>query len=240
MTTSEVLIDPRFCGPSSSGNGGYVCGITASYLKRPAAVRLSVPPPLSKTLRLETTSSRATLYDGDEVVATALPTVLTVEPPEPPTMPQTITATRNFRGFTDHRFPQCFVCGPRRGAGDGLRIFAGPVEGRDIVAAPWLPEPAFGGREMVDEPFVWAALDCPGGFAVWPDDPEVAIVLGELAVRINRHVPIGRHIRVIGWPIAIEGRKRRSGTALFDENNDVLAVGEAIWLTVPAAQFESG
>ena len=37
-------------------------------------------------------------------------------------------------GLHDHRYPTCFVCGPERAQGDGLRIFTGPVEDKSLVA----------------------------------------------------------------------------------------------------------
>jgi len=39
-----------------------------------------------------------------------------------------------------HPYPTCFVCGPGRAAGDGMRVFPGPLSGRDIYAAPWQPD----------------------------------------------------------------------------------------------------
>ncbi|MBB3036726.1 hypothetical protein [Hoyosella altamirensis] len=240
MTADVIRIDPRFCGPSDSGNGGYVSGLLAAYVEGPARVRLKMPPPLNKPLTVDVTAEGANLRDGDQVVATATPATVQVVPPSVPSMPKAIAATQRFRGNTDHRFPRCFVCGPERAPGDGLRIFPGPVEGRDLVAAPWVPEPSVGEHGLVKDAFIWAALDCPGGFAVWPDDPEVAVVLGELAVRIDKPVHISASLRVIGWPLGVEGRKRTSGTAIFDYNGEVLAVAEATWIAVPAADFTTG
>lgn len=239
MTNTPIEIDPRFCGPAQSGNGGYVSGRLASLMDGPCAVRLAAPPPLGVPLSVSEDGEQLSLFDGDRLIATARPASVTVDPPEPPTMPQTISATTRFRGFMQHPFPNCFVCGPLRGVDDGLRIFPGPVAGRHLVAAPWMPGPKLGGLEAVEEPFVWAALDCPGAYAVWPDDGDSAVVLGELTVRIESPVPVGSHLRVVGWPIAVEGRKRRAGTALFGEKDQLLAVAEALWFTVSADAFEN-
>jgi hypothetical protein len=32
--TGSVTVEPRFCGPPDSGNGGYVCGLVADYLQK--------------------------------------------------------------------------------------------------------------------------------------------------------------------------------------------------------------
>ena len=51
-------------------------------------------------------------------------------------------ASRIYEGFSNHAFPRCFVCGPDRDEGEGLRIFPGLLEG-GAVAAPWVPHRAF-------------------------------------------------------------------------------------------------
>ncbi|MGM3367068.1 hypothetical protein ACS212_23425, partial [Escherichia coli] len=59
---------------------------------------------------------------------------------------------------TGHPYPTCFVCGPE--AEHGLHVTAAPVESRsDVLAATVVLE---------DEGLspVFAALDCPGAFAV--------------------------------------------------------------------------
>jgi hypothetical protein len=68
--------------------------------------------------------------------------------------------------YHDPVFPGCFVCGPARGPGDGLRILPGPVAGRGLWAAPWTPEETVAGAsDRVRPEVVWAALDCPSGIA---------------------------------------------------------------------------
>ena len=51
--TTAVIIDRRFCGPPDSGNGGYVCGLTAGFLDGEAEVTLRRPPPLDTPLDVE-------------------------------------------------------------------------------------------------------------------------------------------------------------------------------------------
>ena len=108
-------------------------------------------------------------------------------------------------------FPDCFVCGPERRRGDGLRIFPGMLE-TGIVAAPWLPgDDLDGGDGKVAAIFHWAALDCPGYFAVAGRNR--LMLLGEMHARVDRRVHVGeavprhrleaRH----GWPQA-SGRHR--------------------------------
>jgi len=46
----SVMIEQRFCGPPRSANGGYVCGLVASYIEGSAEVTLMAPPPLNRRL----------------------------------------------------------------------------------------------------------------------------------------------------------------------------------------------
>ena len=85
------------------------------------------------------------------LIASAEPAELTLEVPRPPDYLAALEASRHYAGFNDHAFPGCFVCGPERLRGDGLRIFAGPWTGEaggdtaeaaaGRVAAPWVPAP---------------------------------------------------------------------------------------------------
>jgi hypothetical protein len=79
---------------------------------------------------------------------------------------------------------------------------------------------------------VWAALDCPGYFAV--ADGRLA-VLGRMAAAIDAYPAIGATYVVLGWPIAREGRKLRAGTALFDAAGTLLARSQQTWIVIDSA-----
>jgi hypothetical protein len=219
-----ILIEERFHGPPGSGNGGYTCGVLAAFVREPAEVTLRRPPPLERPLRVEHTDDHAFLRDGDDLVGEAATT--TVEPlelPAPPSYEEAEDASRAYPGFRKHAFPTCFVCGPERAEGDGLRIFAGPVAGREpLVAAPWKPPASR--RELV-----WAALDCPGAIAVgYPDRGET--LLGRLAVQLNAVPEAGEPCVVAAWPLGEDGRKLYAATALFGEGGRSLAWARATWI----------
>jgi hypothetical protein len=158
-----IVISRRFRGPPESGHGGYTCGLLAREIDGPAAVTLKKPPPLERQLTLERGSDgRLLLRDGETVVAQAQPTSLELEPPAPVALEQAQAARSGYVGFRDHPFPHCFACGPDRDEGDGLRLFPGPIGGRDVIACAWRPDPALAGEDgAVRSEFVWAALDCP-------------------------------------------------------------------------------
>lgn len=232
MTGGTIRIDRRFRGPPESGNGGYVCGRLARYLDGPAAVRLRVPPPLDRGLEVRDRDAGVILLDGGRVVAEARPASIEVDVPRAPGFEAATVAARRFRGFESHWFPTCFVCGPEREPDDGLQIFPGPVEGRDLVAAPWVPDPSLdAGNGQVAPEFLWAALDCPGAFTFAAPE-EGAVVLGELAAEVRGGVSVSERCVIVAWELEHEGRKHRTATALFGESGECRAVGLGIWIEV--------
>lgn len=228
-----IRIGRRFRGPPESGNGGYVCGRLARLLEgRGAAVRLHAPPPLDREMEVRNADAGLVLLDGETVVAEARPASVDVDLPQAPSFRKAEAASRRFAGFDFHWYPTCFVCGPER-EDDGLRIFAGRLEGSDLVAAPWVPDAAVGtGEGSVAPEFVWAALDCPGAFS-FSERTERAIVLGELRAEIRGEVEVGERYVVVGWEIQRDGRKHFTGTALFGEAGDCRAAGVGIWFELP-------
>jgi hypothetical protein len=153
-----IIIDKRFCGPPESGNGGYVCGRLSRFIDAPAVtVRLLLPVPLDTELEIREKEGGVVLLDGETILARARPTKFVLEPPPCPSYEEAEAASRRYRGFTKHWFPCCFVCGPDRAPGDGLHIFAGPVEGSELVGMPLIPDTSVAlTRGYVSAEFLWA------------------------------------------------------------------------------------
>jgi hypothetical protein len=79
---------------------------------------------------------------------------------------------------------------------------------------------------------VWAALDCPGGFAAGVGD--TVMVLGRMAARVLVRPRAGRAYCLVAWgggPAA--GRKQPAGSALLDARGGVLAVASTVWVAIP-------
>jgi hypothetical protein len=233
--TDTVTIARRFHGPPSSGNGGYSCGRLAAFIEGPATVRLKVPPPLETPMSVVRDGEVARLMNGEQVVGEARPAAIEIDPPPPPSFDAAKTAERDFPGWKKHYYPSCFVCGPERAEGDGLRIFPGPVPDRELVACGWVPDASLAGKDGVVRPeFIWSALDCPGAHAfVWPE--RGAILLGELAVKIMGTVRAGERCVVAGWEIEHRGRKHFTGTALYGEDGRCVGIGRGTWIEIPQA-----
>ncbi len=231
--SEQVTIDRRFRGPPESGNGGYVCGVVAELIGSTVEVTLRHPPPLDRPLQVaRLDDGGVALRDGETVIAEAAPAMVEIDIPEPVSFTEAVEASRSYLGFRQHIFPTCFVCGTQRTEGDGLRIFPSSIPGRDIVAAPWTPDASLASEDSVIRPeFVWAALDCPSGWAVFGDPSQGRpAVLGRLAARLIAPVQPSERCVVIGWPLAEDGRKLYSGTALFSADGDLRAVARATWV----------
>lgn len=240
MHVEGLEIAGRFCGPPRSGNGGYVCGRVARRLPGPVAVRLKAPPPLLTALRLESTDSEARLFDATTLIAEGRCAPLDLEPPPAPSRAAAGRAAQDYAGLHAHAFPGCFVCGPARQPGDGLRIFPGGVHaaGPALLAAPWTPDASLADDDGTVRPeFLWAALDCPGGFAVLPPVGSVTVVLGELCASIEGAVQVGEPCVVTAWPLAMDGRKHLAGSAVYGADGRLVARARAVWLEVPASTW---
>jgi hypothetical protein len=235
---STVVISSRFCGPPNSGNGGYVCGRVAAAIEGAASVRLTAPTPLETELRIETSNGAAKLLHGSSVIAEAKAAAIQLAPPRVPSYAQAESSAGRYLGFTRHPFPRCFVCGPERRAGDGLRIFPGSLDANGVVAGPWIPDRSLANdSDVIGHEFLWAALDCTSGFSVLPIPEGKAVVLGELSARIDGNVAPEDKCVVVGWPLRIEGRKRFSAAAVLRDSGELLAIGCATWIEVAASAF---
>lgn len=240
-SAETITIDRRFCGPPVSGNGGWTAGAVAELLDGSAEVTLRRPPPLDTPMTVaRPTADTVVVSTADGIVAEARATDRVPDVAVPlVSNDDASTAGEAFLGaIGDHPFPTCFVCGPDRTPGDGLRLFPGPVAGRPgIVAGTWTPAPSLAGRDgALDRRAVWAALDCPGGLAHML--AERPCVLGRIAVGLRTLPEIGTRYTVIGWSDPPDGRKLPAHTAIVDrDDGTVLAVASSTWIEVDPADF---
>jgi hypothetical protein len=227
-----VTIPGRFNGPPGSANGGYAAALVAEAIGPSATVRLLAPPPLDVPLaRRRDPDGTVRLLRGDAMIAEGRPGRPREYLPAPPTVEVARRASEDFAGHRHrmHPFPGCFVCGPDR-VGDGMRIFPGPASRGGLLASPWVPDADLAVDGVVDPRFVWAALDCPSGFAVMP--PGSPTVLATMTARLEAPVVPGRAYVVSGWPIKSAGRKHWAGSAIHEEGGRLVAVADALWITL--------
>ena len=215
------MLESRFRGPVASANGGYAAGRLAALMGSDAVeVTLRLPPPLDHPLRVERDGDAMTLMDGDAVVVEARAATLDLEAPEPVSLADAEeAAARHVRGFSAD-FAECFVCGLRD---DGLGIHVGAVDGREpLHAAPVVLS------ESTTE-LVWAAIDCPGAYAIGAEG-RGDIVLGRMTAHLHRLPAAGEPCAVASWPLGEDGRKLYAGTALFSGAGELLALAKQIWI----------
>jgi hypothetical protein len=225
----QISIPKRFNGPLRSGNGGYCSGVVAGFVEGVAEVSLRAPVPLDTPLDVEREAAGSLhVLDGETLIAEAH-SIADIEAKVPPAVSprEAGLATGRYRGNADGAFSRCFVCG--RARDDGLGVFAGPVEGRQLVASPWTPPrwTADDAGEVRPE-IVWAVLDCPTYFALYMDRELPVSLLGRFAARLDGPVIAGEEHVVIAWPIEIEGRKHHAGSAVLTADGETLAVARAL------------
>ena len=234
-----LIIDARYNGPPGSGNGGYSCGTVAAALPEGdgiAEVTLRTPPPLDAPLRVEPRDEGiVVLSEDDTLVAEGHRVEVELDSPAAVAFDTAVAASHHYPGFEHHSYPGCFVCGPERAIGDGLRIFAGAVPDRRVVAAPWVPDASVADDDgLVRTEVLWAALDCPSWFAWAAFEPwEGRPLLGRLAAEILERPRSGDRLVSVAWPTSRDGRKIYSGSALFTADGTLLARSRSTWLTVP-------
>jgi hypothetical protein len=237
--SDSVVIPGRFNGPMQSGNGGYSAGAIAAFLDGPVAVTLRQPVPLDTPLEVVGDGNSLRILDGDALIAEAeAATDFDLEAPPPVSVTAAREASSHYRGLADGPFSTCFVCG--RAREDCLGVFAGSVEGRDVVASPWTP-PDWTADEysQVRPEVVWAVLDCPTFFAAYNTRDELPIaVLARFTGRIDGFVTVGEEHVVMAWPIEADGRKHQAGSAVLSAEGKVLALAQAL-LIEPQAKNAS-
>jgi len=242
---TSIVIDRRYCGPPNSGNGGYVCGRLARHIRGGAEGTLRAPPPLDKQLDIVAMDEgRFELHDGATVVATAQPANVELTRQEKVSFDEA-RAAELLAAIKphEHPLPTCFVCGPARAPGDGLRISAGPLIGRfakgsTVLAATWIPDANLTAEDgLVASEFLWSALDCPTGYACSHDrenggfDP-TPMLLGRMAARIETRPRPGERCVITAWEVGRDGRKRIAEAAAYGEAGTLLAVARATWIAV--------
>jgi hypothetical protein len=231
-----LVIDPRYNGPITSGNGGWVAGSLARLLGvGSVSVTLRAPAPLAVPMLVRSQDDGTVTLDSHGIrIAEAVMAPLELDVPKAPD-PEEADAAGMLAQLSAQRganlpYSHCFGCGLARS--DGLRIVPGPVGHEGIVATTWTPPSLVAdanGQLAVEA--TWAALDCSGGIAwinrlgVW-----TALLTARMTAAIDQPLQVGHRYTVIGWPIVQEGRKLHAGTAIFDAAGKVQARSRQLWL----------
>ncbi|MHB8614072.1 MAG: PaaI family thioesterase [Candidatus Dormibacteraceae bacterium] len=228
---ASLVIDRRFCGPPGIANGGYVAGLLAERLgEGPVEVTLRSPTPVGVRLRVEAGAETLRLVHHSGGVLAEARRVARFED-RPPVIPWADIVAAGDQAYAGAEgFETCFGCGPALDRRQSLGVFPRLV--KDVVAGcPWRPPVwATDGHGRVRERFVWAALDCCGGFALELVGTAVPVVTGRLTAEILRAPWAGKDCVVLGWQSGSDGRKRFVRSAVVSPQGDLLAHATAVWL----------
>jgi len=248
-----IVIQKRYVGPPSIGNGGYLAGLLAKEFNHAAQITLRKPIIIEIPLQVKrlamsggpsgqsqwAASQKTELYAEDTLIAEAIPHSLEMDIPQPPSVADILAAQKLVDYGRFHPYPYCFVCGPKRKHGDGLRIFPVPIPGQELVAAVWEPDASLAnGNGRIQPEYLWAALDCPGGVAVVADNPR-PVVLGRISGQVFSDIQVGERCVVIGWQLENNGRKHIVGTALFTEQGETIGYALSIWIEMNGMEAKS-
>jgi len=237
---TQLNIPGRYNGPAGSANGGWAAGRLAALLPATraaagaggaAVVTLRRPPPLDRAMDVLPVEGGLELWAGAVLVAQAAPTVLGDAPLAPVSPAVADEAATRYAGLVDHPFPTCYVCGTDRPAEDGLHLRPGPV-GDGRVATPWQAS------AELSHVLVWAALDCPGGWAV--NLPGRPMVLGRMTARIDALPAAGERCVVVGGVHSRAGRKTFTATAAYGSGDQLLGQAVATWIAVDPQAVTAG
>ncbi|MDV6235567.1 hypothetical protein CH379_008010 [Leptospira ellisii] len=240
LKKETITISSKFCGPPLSGNGGFSAGSAAKKLNSlSSTVKIKAPIPLNVELGLsfdpDAYSALVDISSGSVAVEAEPAPDFRLDLPQPVSQDAIAEASKNYLGFVEHPFPSCFVCGPERKERDGMRIFSGKIPDqpgfKHLHAANWEPWKELGDDSgLIRKEVIWAALDCPGGFAVSVEDPQM-IVLAKLSGRILVPIRAEESYRILSWEINRNRRVRTAGTAIFKGKEDVcVAYSEGGWM----------
>jgi hypothetical protein len=232
----SIVIEGRFNGPPQSAHGGYACGLLARHIDpNLAEVTLRSPPPLDTELQLRAggDSPAVRLFDGDILIAAGREIeALELEIPDPVSLEQAEAAREGSPLQQTSPYASCFVCGPERHPPQGLRVIAGPVEGRDdVIASPWQVDQDLPLEDgSVAPEIVWAALDCPSGCALMLR-PEIGVaMLARMSAQLLAPVEPGATYVALGWPFNHDRRKHLSATAIFTAGGELVATAKGLWI----------
>lgn len=247
---TELMVPRRFCGPTSSGNGGWSAGALAGLLDpdhgSAATVTLRRPPPLDRPVPVTADGLGLVAGDDEGPVAQVQPAATEPVRVAPVSAEEARAAEATYPGLDGHPFPQCFACGTGRDAGDGLRIFPGQVADHDGLvraAATWTPHESVaedwheyaGSQLRASLPVTWAALDCVGAWAA--DMAERLMVLGRMTARVCSLPAIGEEHVVVGLARGADGRKHHTSSSIYDSRGDLVGAAEHVWIAVDPQAF---
>jgi len=225
---TEVILAQRFCGPPTSGHGGYVTGILAEALDGACEVTLRRPIPLDTPLRLSAEGTETALSDPEGEIAAGRCIEFHLDLPPLPKLSEIEKAQSP---LYDSPFGTCFVCGAARAPDDGMRVFTKRTPIPGLVADKWEVGAHLAESDGSIAPrMVWAVLDCPSAFSF--SNPDMVTLLGRMRGEVYATPQVGDQCTVFAWSLGSEGRKHFAASALFDAQGHLMGATTTTWFDV--------
>jgi len=233
--STTLVVAERFEGVPGAAHGGYAAGLLARAVPRVSEVTLRHLPPLARALKVRAADDgTAAVYDGKTLVLEGRPGPVDLPMPNPVSLAEAAGATAGHQGFVRPFSARCFVCSASRP--DSLRVWPGPVAGREVLATPWTPPALFADQcGAVPAEIVWAVCDCLTGWAIGAVSRPA--LTGRLACRMIQPIQASTTHVAMAWALPEDGRKRPAGAAIVSERGELLAIARATWVSVSADLF---
>lgn len=229
----EIVVESRFKGPPTCGNGGYVAGLLARIAGGHRSVAMRLPTPLDTPLAYNTAGDDpAQLIDGEKMVAEAR----LADPADLPDVPAapTLADAEAAQAGAPCYHPTCVCCGDKLDAASGLRVQVGQLPDRPAghLAGIWEVDAAFVGPDgLAPEEIVWAAIDCPGFYAWCAAEGRHGAMTGTMQAEVLARPKAGDRCIVLAWPIARPSERREvAGVALFSAEGELMARALQVWI----------
>ena len=232
MAAGELRIDAGYAGLPELAHGGYrgrdaLGGPGRREHPRPAAP--TGPHRARRCASIRPAPGLAELHDGAGLLADAR----RHGRPDPGAPGSSVPRRRGPHRTASparphHPIPGCLVCGPAHPA--GLHVTPGPVSGRAVVAAHWVPSAGHAGPDG-DASAGAGQRGARLPAAVGPDGctsprrRRTASVTSVLETRLDAPVRAGVPHVVIGWPIGRDGRRWLAGAAIVGPDGELCAAG---------------
>jgi hypothetical protein len=110
-----MIIDSRYNGPPTSGNGGYSAGLVAALAPWPGAVEVTLrqPPPLNTELTVAVEADLVRVTGPDGLVAEGRPAEQPADTVPPVSRDEAAEAATRYPGFATHRSRRASSAGQR-------------------------------------------------------------------------------------------------------------------------------
>jgi hypothetical protein len=230
LESRSITIDALYRGPLGMSNGGFTAGSLAKGHEGPMQVRLESPIPYGEVLTVRSQGNHHELTSGSSVLAVARPALSPVTGASFVEADVVRDQPRWEHGL--EFFADCFVCG--RAAPEGLGVELRQIDALTF-AAVWRPSACSAvPHGPVPEEFLWAALDCPGGYAALASSSTLGL-LGSIAVDIRFRPDASACLVVVGQATGVEGRKLGAATSIYTVDGEQVAAGSAVWVALKDA-----